>query len=67
MYNDAVSLPPVLVPVMVYKAPVAVASGVPERTHVELNDRPEGSDGELLHEVIAPPPDAWVGVSGFMV
>ena len=44
-----------------------MAFGVPEMTHVELSVIPEGSDGELLHEVGIPLPLTIVGWSAFMV
>ena len=47
--------------------PLLVAFGVPEMTHVELSVRPDGSDGELLHDVGSPLPLTVVGGRAFMV
>lgn len=44
-----------------------VAFGVPETTQPELSVKPDGSDGELLHEVGNPLPLTIVGESEFMV
>ena len=59
----AVALPPVLVAVTVYEVEVEVAVGVPEMAPVVVeNDRPEGNDGEIDHEVTAPPLEVGVAV-----
>jgi len=56
MVNVAVSLPPVLVAVTVYVAEVVTAVGVPEIAPVEESiERPAGSDGDTVQEVIVPP------------
>ena len=58
----AVELPPALVAVTVYVAEAETAFGVPLiRPVAELNDKPAGSDGEIVQEFEVPP--AFVGVS----
>ena len=58
----AVELPPALVAVTVYVAEAETAVGVPLiRPVAELNDRPEGRDGEIVQELEVPP--VFVGVS----
>ena len=62
----AESLPPVLLPVIVYEADEVTADGVPLIAPVdESNDKPAGREGETDHEVIAPP--FAVGVAVVMV
>ena len=59
----AVALPPVLVAVTVYEVEVEVTVGVPEMAPVVVeNERPEGNDGEIDHEVTAPPLEVGVAV-----
>ena len=56
MVTVAVSLPPVLAAVMVYKVDEVTAVGVPLMAPVvESKAKPAGSDGETDHEVIVPP------------
>ena len=52
---------------MVYSAKPAVALGVPEMTQLELRIKPDGSEGESLHDVGKPPPKKEMGVTGLMV
>ena len=64
MLMYAVAVPPVLVAVMVYIVRVSNSVGVPLRTPVEVSkDKPSGSDGLMVHEVIVPEP-VTVGESG---
>ena len=59
----AVALPPVLVAVTVYEVEVEVTVGVPEMAPVVVeNDRPAGNEGEIDHEVTAPPLEVGVTV-----
>lgn len=59
----AVALPPVLLAVTVYEVEDDVTVGVPEMAPVVVeNERPEGNDGEIDHEVTVPPPDVGVTV-----
>ena len=58
----AVALPPVLLAVTVYEVEDDVTVGVPEMAPVVVeNERPDGSDGEIAHEVV-PPLDVGVTV-----
>ena len=58
-----VALPPVLVAVTVYDVEDEVADGVPEIAPVEVeNERPDGSDGVIDHEVTVPPLEVGVAV-----
>lgn len=51
-----VPLPPVLVAVTVYVAEEVIAVGVPEISPFEVEKvRPAGRDGDIDHEVTAPP------------
>ena len=59
----AVALPPVLLAVTVYEVEDDVTVGVPEMAPVVVeNERPEGNDGEIDHEVTVPPLDVGVTV-----
>lgn len=59
----AVALPPVLLAVTVYEVEDDVTVGVPEMAPVVVeNERPDGSDGEIAHEVTVPPLDVGVTV-----
>ena len=61
----AVALPPVLLAVTVYEVEDDVTVGVPEMAPVVVeNERPEGNDGEIDHEVTVPPLE--VGVTAVM-
>ena len=65
MVTLAVSLPPVLLAVMVYKVDEVTAVGVPEIAPVvESKAKPAGRVGETDHEVIVPP--LTVGVTVVM-
>ena len=56
MVTVAVALPPEFDAVTVYVAEEVIAVGVPEIVPVDTsNDKPDGSDGETLHDVTAPP------------
>ena len=58
-----VELPPVLLAVTVYCVVEETAVGVPLIAPVELeNKRPVGNDGEIDHEVTAPPRALGVAV-----
>jgi len=60
----AVELPPVLVAVTVYVTAEEVKVGVPEISPVEpSSERPAVSDGEIDHDVTAPPLDVGVAVT----
>ena len=66
MVTVAVSLPPVLLAVTVYVAEEVIAVGVPLMAPVVAEkESPDGSDGEIDHEVTVPPLD--VGVTVVMV
>ena len=66
MVTVAVSLPPVLLAVTVYEAEEVIAVGVPLMAPVVVEkESPDGSDGEIDHEVTVPPLD--VGVTVVMV
>ena len=66
MVTVAVSLPPVLLAVTVYVAEEVIAVGVPLMAPVVVEkESPDGSDGEIDHEVTVPPLD--VGVTVVMV
>ena len=59
----AVALPPVLLAVTVYEVEDDVTVGVPEMAPVVVeNERPEGNDGEIDHDVTVPPLDVGVTV-----
>ena len=59
----AVALPPVVLAVTVYEVDDDVTVGVPEMAPVVVeNERPEGNDGEIDHEVTVPPLDVGVTV-----
>ena len=59
----AVALPPVLLAVTVYEVEDEVTVGVPEMAPVVVeNERPEGNDGEIDHDVTVPPLDVGVTV-----
>ena len=63
MVTLTLSLPPVLLPVMVYEADEVTADGVPLIAPVEESkDKPAGSDGETDQEVIVPPLEVGVAV-----
>lgn len=56
MVTVAVALPPVFDAVTVYVAAEVMAVGVPEMVPVDASsDRPDGSAGDTLHNVTAPP------------
>jgi len=56
MVTVAVALPPVFDAVTVYVAAEVMAVGVPEMVPVDASsDRPDGSAGDTLHDVTAPP------------
>ena len=63
MVTMAVALPPVLLAVTVYEVDELVVVGVPLIAPVEVEkERPVGSDGEIDHEVTAPPLEVGVTV-----
>jgi len=63
MVTLTLSLPPVLLPVIVYEADEVTADGVPLIAPVdESRAKPAGSEGETDHEVIVPPLDVGVAV-----
>lgn len=63
MVTVAVALPPVLLAVTVYVVLEEVVVGVPEMAPVEESiERPDGRDGETLHDVTAPPLEVGVTV-----
>tara|TARA_B100000900_G_scaffold357339_2_gene327572 strand:- start:3065 stop:3298 length:234 start_codon:yes stop_codon:yes gene_type:complete len=66
MVTMAVALPPVLLAVTVKYVEEVMEVGVPLMAPVVLeNDRPAGNDGEIDHELTAPPLE--VGVTADMV
>ena len=63
MVTLAVALPPLLLAVTVYEAEDDVVVGVPEMEPVEeSSESPDGSAGDTVHEVTAPPLDVGVTV-----
>ena len=59
----AVALPPVLLAVTGYEGEDDVTVGGPEMAPVVVeNERPEGNDGEIDHDVTVPPLDVGVTV-----